>query len=331
MNDVSFFSGRLLITAPDGSHGSFTGSALVEAFDDRIEINKTRIYYQYLTELRVFGNVLHIGYGASDGKQVENFFRYDTFLPGKGKIKLRDMAQRVATAREKLVKPSIAADQQAKTAEKPVRSELLPQRDNWHRAAVYSAMVAFPAICPACLKPAEVVGRLPLSAGMQEKGSWLVPACRQHASTITKSVRATNWRPDNSRLEFAFARGEYAGYFVTANSGQADEALRRQRESAPLLYAIRNGTHVVIYQYAVSFVLISTLQPSPIYMLRPDQNRILRGLPFSAASLLAGWWGIPAGPIFTIGSVIRNFRGGIDLTGTVLAVLSGDALAGGGY
>ena len=127
-----------------------------------------------------------------------------------------------------------------------------------------------PAICPACALPAETVGRLPLSAGLDEKGNWLVPACRAHAAAVAQYLRPSNWRAAQSRLEFACARKDYARCFVAANSGEADAEVRRQRENAPLLYELKNGKRFIVYQYAVSLIAISLLRPSKLEELAPS-------------------------------------------------------------
>ena len=49
--------------------------------------------------------------------------------------------------------------------------------------------------------------------------------------------------------------------------------------------------------------------------------RAAKGLPYTLISLLAGWWGIPWGPIWTVMTVVQNFAGGKDLTPAVLAAL----------
>jgi hypothetical protein len=38
--------------------------------------------------------------------------------------------------------------------------------------------------------------------------------------------------------------------------------------------------------------------------------------------LVAGWWGIPWGPIYTIQSVYKNSKGGIDITPSVVETLN---------
>ena len=42
---------------------------------------------------------------------------------------------------------------------------------------------------------------------------------------------------------------------------------------------------------------------------------------YTLISLLLGWWGIPWGPVYTIGSIFNNPTGGKDVTGDVLAAM----------
>ena len=48
-----FFAAGLLVTAPDGTYGGIRRHEHVAAYGDRLEIGQTKIYYQYLTDLRV--------------------------------------------------------------------------------------------------------------------------------------------------------------------------------------------------------------------------------------------------------------------------------------
>jgi len=41
-------------------------------------------------------------------------------------------------------------------------------------------------------------------------------------------------------------------------------------------------------------------------------------LKFTILTMLLGWWGIPWGPIYTIGSIFRNLSGGVDVTQEVI-------------
>ena len=67
--ETPFFSAGLLVTAPNGTYGGIRRSNVFQAYDDRIEIDRMKIYYPYLTDLRVYENILHVAYVASDGKQ----------------------------------------------------------------------------------------------------------------------------------------------------------------------------------------------------------------------------------------------------------------------
>ncbi|MBN1492176.1 MAG: hypothetical protein JXA69_19850 [Phycisphaerae bacterium] len=85
---------------------------------------------------------------------------------------------------------------------------------------------------------------------------------------------------------------------------------------------LERGAKFVIFEYCVSIVFMTFRRGSDIYFIRSGESRAVRGLPYTLLSLVAGWWGIPWGPIFTIGSVLTNLAGGKDVTGEVVAGLS---------
>ena len=82
---------------------------------------------------------------------------------------------------------------------------------------------------------------------------------------------------------------------------------------------LQRGARFVIYQYCISILILTFRRPSDIYFVRAGESAVSKGLGFSLVSLFLGWWGIPWGPIYTIGSFITNFRGGKDVTQEVLA------------
>jgi hypothetical protein len=55
--------------------------------------------------------------------------------------------------------------------------------------------------------------------------------------------------------------------------------------------------------------------------MKSGESTVTKGLPFTLLSLVAGWWGIPWGPIYTIQVVYNNFKGGKDVTNEVVASL----------
>jgi hypothetical protein len=87
---------------------------------------------------------------------------------------------------------------------------------------------------------------------------------------------------------------------------------------------LNQGAKFVMYQYCVSFLIMTLKRPSNIYFIRAGEGAVGRGLKFSLMSLLLGWWGIPWGPIYTISTIVSNFGGGADVTDEVLASFQGE-------
>jgi hypothetical protein len=85
-----------------------------------------------------------------------------------------------------------------------------------------------------------------------------------------------------------------------------------------LEFELQRGAKFVLFQYCISIVILTFRRPSDIYFLRQGKNAAVKGLPFTLLSLVAGWWGIPWGPIYTIQSVYNNSRGGKDVTQAVV-------------
>lgn len=92
-------------------------------------------------------------------------------------------------------------------------------------------------------------------------------------------------------------------------------------------FEIQRGARFVFFQYCISILVLTFRRASDIYFLRHGESAVTKGLPFTLVSLVAGWWGIPWGPIFTIQSVYNNSRGGKDVTQSVLNSLRAEAEA----
>jgi len=88
-------------------------------------------------------------------------------------------------------------------------------------------------------------------------------------------------------------------------------------------FEIQRGAKFIVFEYCISVILMTFKRPSPIYFIRPGESRIPRILGYSAISLLLGWWGIPWGPVYTIGSLVTNFGGGKDVTKQIMDGLDG--------
>ena len=51
-----------------------------------------------------------------------------------------------------------------------------------------------------------------------------------------------------------------------------------------------------------------------IYFIRAGESKVSKGIGWSLLTLVAGWWGIPWGPVFTVQSLWYNMKGGHDIT-----------------
>ncbi|HET7205803.1 MAG TPA: hypothetical protein VFI95_04405 [Terriglobales bacterium] len=84
-------------------------------------------------------------------------------------------------------------------------------------------------------------------------------------------------------------------------------------------FEVQRGGKFVVYQYCVSLLVVSFRRGSGVYFVRSGESRVQRALPWIAITCLAGWWGIPWGPIWSIQSLITNFGGGKDVTAEIMA------------
>jgi hypothetical protein len=105
-------------------------------------------------------------------------------------------------------------------------------------------------------------------------------------------------------------------------SPTADPALLRH-----WLAEVQQGGRLVVFEYCVSFLVITLRRRSKPQLIRSGEDAAARGRRYSRISLLCGWWGIPWGPIWTIGSLMTNLRGGRDVTEALLGVSPPNAKA----
>jgi molybdopterin-binding protein len=85
---------------------------------------------------------------------------------------------------------------------------------------------------------------------------------------------------------------------------------------------IRRGGKFVVFLYTISVLIMTFRRGSEVYFVKADESAVGKGLGYTLLTLLAGWWGIPWGPIYTIGSVFTNLSGSKDVTSEVVNVLA---------
>ncbi len=88
---------------------------------------------------------------------------------------------------------------------------------------------------------------------------------------------------------------------------------------AELQSELDRGAKFVVYQYCVSILIMTFMRPSGIYFVRAGEHG--KGWMFTLLSAVAGWWGIPWGPIRTIQAIVTNVQGGKDVTADVVRSL----------
>ncbi len=84
---------------------------------------------------------------------------------------------------------------------------------------------------------------------------------------------------------------------------------------------IDRGGRFVMYQYTISILVMTFKRPTDIYFIKGSESAVAKGLPYALITLFLGWWGIPWGPIYSIGSLYTNLSGGKDLTEAVVSDL----------
>lgn len=81
---------------------------------------------------------------------------------------------------------------------------------------------------------------------------------------------------------------------------------------------VNRGGKFVMYQYCISIILMTFKQPTDIYFMRAGESGVKHHIGYTIMTFLLGWWGIPWGPIYTIGVLYSNLSGGKDITPEVM-------------
>jgi len=81
---------------------------------------------------------------------------------------------------------------------------------------------------------------------------------------------------------------------------------------------LSNGAKFVVFQYCFSIIVMTFKRRSDIYFIKAGESTVKHSIWFTIITLLFGWWGIPWGPVYSIGSLSTNLTGGKDITQEVL-------------
>ncbi len=87
---------------------------------------------------------------------------------------------------------------------------------------------------------------------------------------------------------------------------------------ADLQHEIDRDGKFGIYSYVISALIVTFRRNSDVYFARGGRSGVGPRLPFVFLALFLGWWGFPWGPIYSVGSLYSNLRGGKDVTTEVV-------------
>lgn len=88
-----------------------------------------------------------------------------------------------------------------------------------------------------------------------------------------------------------------------------------------IAFELNQGAKFVVYQYCVSALVVTIKESTDVYLIPAGDSRVIKGLPWTLLTLVAGWWGIPWGPIYSVQSLRTNLRGGANVTAQVASTL----------
>jgi hypothetical protein len=111
------------------------------------------------------------------------------------------------------------------------------------------------------------------------------------------------------------ATAHQRGMMWIANAGNMSED--------QIISEIKTGGRLVKYLWTISLVIVTFKRSSQLRLIKAGETALVPGLLYSLLTFFVGWWGIPWGPIYTIQSIYRNFRGGVDFTPHVLVEVEG--------
>ena len=83
-------------------------------------------------------------------------------------------------------------------------------------------------------------------------------------------------------------------------------------------HELANGAKFVTFSYCISIIVMTFRRSSDVFFIKAGESTLKYSIPYTLLTLVLGWWGIPWGPIFSIGALFTNLTGGKDFTDEIL-------------
>lgn len=77
---------------------------------------------------------------------------------------------------------------------------------------------------------------------------------------------------------------------------------------------IAKGARFVVFEYTISVLIMTFKRGSDIHYIPAGEGTFGKSAPYTLLTLVAGWWGIPWGPVYSIMCLVTNLGGGKDVT-----------------
>src|SRR4051812_48979865 len=84
------------------------------------------------------------------------------------------------------------------------------------------------------------------------------------------------------------------------------------REGTEQSAQLDGGGTEVVFAYCISGVVLTRVAWSRPVRIRSRRHALVRGVPYSLASLILGWWGLPWGALLTPRAIWTNCTGGVE-------------------
>ncbi len=141
----------------------------------------------------------------------------------------------------------------------------------------------------------------------QKCGKNQTEGIKQHAQTKNESVKSSN-TTNISTPSFADMT------HIRNTEGLTFEEINLE---------LNKGAKFVLFEYCFSILIMTFKRGSSIYFIKSGESTLKFGLPYTLISLVFGWWGIPWGVFYTIGSIYTNFSGGKNVTAGLIEAFNG--------
>src|SRR5262249_860724 len=165
-------------------------------------------------------------------------------------------------------------------------------------------------------------GRIPAIPVFAEHGAsrFLLPLERHGSSIFVFWTGGTSLAHLRTLTRAWLVAGQH-GRPIRDGGGGVDIKGIEGMSSEQISLEIQRGGKFVVVLYTISVLVMKFRRGSDVYFVKAGESAVGKGLSYSLLTLVAGWWGIPWGPIYTIGSLITNLSGGKDVTSEIVSAL----------